>query len=554
MPLATLVALLCSSCSLEESKEQSNTDGSKTAVYQSASSQKKPSRPLKIATTEDPVSFDSRIVRDLYSATYMRLLYEGLTRADSQGVIQPAIAEKIAISDDLKTYTFTLRKSNWSDASPLTAHDFVETWQSMLSPAFPAPNAYQLYLIKGAKDAKEGRLDVADIGVKATSPDTLVVELEQPTPYFLEMTSCHFYFPVHSQLRQPAAASQSNQLKALVSNGPFSLAHHIQRNEFAVIKNPLYWDKEAVKIDGIAFQILDEHTALQLFKAGDLDWAGSPLSTLPQDAVASLKAQGWLNVAPGSGTHWFRFNTGRPPFDNEKLRRAFALAIDRQAIVEHVTQGNQQPAIGIVPPAFGIDNRHYFADHDSAAAKALFAQALADMHLTPSQLPRISLYYAATDRNHKIAQAVQQQWNKTFNIDIALESTEAQVLLDKLRQGTYQISLGSWYADIQDPINFLEIFKSKQNPTNQTSWEDPAYTQLLEQSSLAKDPSTRLQLMAEAEKKLIAAMPVAPLFHSAYNYLKNGQVAGVYFSPLGYLDFKVAYIIPKSTLQSSEKP
>ena len=171
----------------------------------------------------------------------------------------------------------------------------------------------------------------------------------------------------------------------------------------------------------------------------------------------------------------------------------------------------------------------------------LFQNALAEMG-RPATTLSITLHYPATDRNHKIAQAVQQQWNKAFDINISLASTEAQVLMDKMRQGTYQISLGSWYADIQDPINFLEIFKSKENPTNQTFWQNAAYAELLDQSSLANDPAQRLQLMAEAEKVLIAAMPIAPLFHSSYNYLKKPGVNGVYFSPLGYLDFKEADI------------
>lgn len=526
-PLA-LATLLCTSCSQENSP-----------ANPSSSSEKH----LRIATSEEPLSFDPRLVRDLPSATSMRMLYEGLTRTNAQGKIEPAAAESITISDDQKTYTFTLRESQWSDGTPVQAKDFEETWKTILTPDFPAPNAYQLYLIKGAKDAKEGRLSVQNIGVKATAPNTLVVELEQPTPYFLEMTSCHFYFPVHNHIRAKSQSSAS--IDKPISNGPFAFSHKLQRNEFSVVKNPLYWDKDAIKIDRITLQVLDENTALQLFKAGSIDWAGSPLSTLPQDAVSSLKANGSLNITPGGGTHWFRFNILTPPFTNKKMRRAFALALDRKAIVDHVTQGNQLPAIGIVPPSLGIKQQNYFTDHDVAQAKTLFQEALADMGITKEQLPKITLQYAANDRNNKIVQAVQQQWNKALGINVALESSEVQVLLDKLRKGGYQIALGSWYADIQDPINFLEIFKSKDNPTNQTHWQDVNYSAMIEKSSTESDPTQRLQQLSQAERILIEAMPVAPLFHSAYNYLKNSGIQGVYFSSLGYLDFKEAQLNEK---------
>lgn len=492
---------------------------------------------LKVAATDDPRSLDPRLVRDLSTVTVMRMLYEGLMRTDGSGAIVPGAAESVSVSDDKRTYTFKLRDASWSDGTPVTAQDFAETWRSILNPAFPAPNAYQLYLIKGAKDAKEGKSSLDNIGVKTTDSQTLIVELNQPAPYFLEMTSCHFFFPVHQSLRQ---SPPNTQIDTIIGNGPFTQNAWNRRNAFTAVKNPHYWDASHVNISGVELIILDENTALQLYKAGAIDWAGSPLSTLPQDAVSSLKQQNQLKIAPGAGTHIFRINTTRVPFDNEKMRRAFALAIDRQAIVDHVTQGNQLPAIGFVPPSFGFSDQNYYQDHDVAKAQQLFKGALAEMHQNKKNLPRIALRYAANDRNHKIAQAVQQQWSKAFDIPIALESTELQVYFDKVRTGDYHLAMASWYADIRDPINFLELFKSKENPTNQTFWESSAYTQLLENSSLEMDPAARTKLLQEAEKMLLTAMPVAPIFHSSYNYLKSDQVQGVYFSPLGFLDFKEA--------------
>lgn len=493
---------------------------------------------LTIATADDPLSLDPRLVRDLSTVSVMHMLYEGLMSMNTKGIPEAGIASDVQISEDQKIYTFTLRPSQWSDGTPLTAQDFIETWQTILSPEFPAANAYQLYVIKGAKQIKEGKATTDTLGAHATAPNTLVVELEQLTSYFLELTACHFYFPVHPTMRTPS----SNPLTTTIGNGPFEVHHWEQRNRFEVIKNPYYWNAETVHLAGIILKPLDEHTALQLFKSGSLDWAGSPLSAIPQDTIQSLKKQGILKIASGAGTHWFRFNTERNPFTNKKIRRAFSLALDRAAIVEHITQGNQQPAIGIIPPAFGITNQNYYPDHDTQAALALFDSGLEELNLTRDTLPIIKLLYAASDRNNKIAQAVQQQWKILFGIHISLESHEHKVALEKTRTGQYMISYGSWYADIQDPINFLELFKEKNTPANQTFWHSDKYTELLNQSLTENSQVNRLKIFNEAEKILIDNMPIAPLFYSSFNYLVNPRVHDVYLSPLGNLDFKKAYI------------
>lgn len=497
---------------------------------------------LKIAIQEDPNTLDPRLARSVPVTTVMRMFYEGLMRTNAQGTPELAIAEKVTLSEDQRTYTFTLKHTTWSDGTPLTAHDFAQTWKSSLAPDFPAPNAYQLFLIKGAREAKEGRIPLNDIGIAVTDPYTLVVELEQPAPYFLEMTACHFYFPVSPQMRKKESNQSSNDVSNFIGNGPFKPQSWKLRNELTAIKNPSYWDADVVQLDKISLQVLDENTSLQLYKSGGIDWVGSPLWTLPQDAVSTLKQQGVLKVAPGAGTHWFRFNTKRAPFDNEKIRRAFAIALNRQDIVDHITQGNQTPAIGIVPPSMGFPRQTYFADHDEANANKLLNEALSELNITKDKLPPLSFLYAASDRNHKVAQAVQQQWKKTLGVDVALESCESKVLFDKMGSGTFQLYLSSWYADYNDPTNFLDIFKSKENPTNQTYWEDPRYAALLSDSSKESNPEKRLQTLIDAEMLLITAMPVAPLFHGSYNYLKRDNVEGVYFSPLGYLDFKNAYM------------
>jgi oligopeptide transport system substrate-binding protein len=496
---------------------------------------------LKMSYADDPETLDPRQVRTLPTATLIHAFYEGLMRIDLAGQPTPAIAQSVTLSPDQKTYTFTLRRSLWSDGTPLTAYDFEETWKSFLHPAFAAPNAYQLYVIKGAKTAKEGRASLDQVGIKALDDLTLVVELEHPTPSFLGLTASYFYYPVSKQMRAGSFSKEQMEGPAFVSNGPFKLSRWARHNEIVAIKNPLYWDKESVQLDQISFVILEDHTALNMFINGDIDWTGSPLSTLPSDALATLKDKGILKVTLGSGTHLVRFNVKQPLLDQKKMRQALGLAINRQDIVQHVLQGNQTAATRFVPPSFG-HSLSFYQDNNIQQAQALFEEVLNENNLTREKLPTLTLCYGASERTHKIAQVLQQQWKKALGLTVALQSCEAKTLFDRLKSQDYAMALGSWYADIRDPQSFLDVFKYRNNGTNNTQWENSAYIQLLDEGAVETNPEKRIAILNQSEALLLEEMPIVPLFHAAYNYVHKPQIKGVYFSDLGYLDFKQAYI------------
>lgn len=514
------------------------------AGCQNNDSPKSENTTIKIAFDQEPRTLDPRRGTDLQTANALQMIYEGLMRIDYHGNVVPGIAEAVDISPDLKTYTFILRESNWSDGSPLTAYDFEETWKSMLDPAFPAPNAYQLYYIKGAKAYKEGKGHPEDVGIRTVDSRQLVVELENPTPYFLKLVSTFFYLPASQKMRQ----TKNTENSEIVSNGPFKLKEWKHNNELVMVKNPLYWDAKVVSVDQIILTVLDENTSYKMFEMGQLDRAGSPTATLPQDAISTLRHQQQLKIKPAAATHWFRFNTEAAPMNNAKLRKAFNMALDRKAIVEHVTQGNQMPATGIVPSSIIWKPISYYNDHDIPAAWQLFQEALEEMNRDKDSLPSITLAYAASDRDHKIAQAVQQQWNNTFGIHVKLLSQECKIFSENVLKGDYQIAAGSWYADFSDPINFLEVFKYKNNSSNRTKWENPEYIQLLDASSKEADNEKRIEYLMQAEAILMDHMPVAPLFFASFNYLENENIGGVSLSDLGILDFKYAFIEDESSV------
>lgn len=495
-------------------------------------------RVVRVAVSDDPTTLDPRQARDLNSLSVLRFLFEGLTRLTPEGQVLPALAERIDCSEDKKTYSFTLREARWSNGDPVTAQDFAASWKKVLDPSFPAPYAYQLFPIRGARAAKEGKVSLEEVGIEVVDAHCLRVALERPTPYFTQLTSLPVYFPVSARWEQEHPHWTKEIPELFVGNGAFQIKEWRRHQELHLVKNPSYWRADQVALDGIALVLQEENTALLLFEKGELDWIGSPLSIIPPDAVASLRQEGRLQIAPAAGTQFLRFNVRRPPFEDEKLRRALSYAIDRKAIVKHILQGDQTPATGLVPPSPNWPSLVATEGFTKDNAQQLFKEALGEREL--EAFPSVVLLYSASERNHKVAQALQQQWVEAFGIQVTLQSLEGKVLLDRVTRGDYQIALGSWVADIPDPMNFLGVFRSRDNGTNNTGWERPEYEALLEDSDSAETLEQRQVLLGQAESLLIREMPIAPIFYFAFNYVKSDRLQQATVSPTGVLDLSEA--------------
>lgn len=483
----------------------------------------------------EPQTLDPRKARDLKCQTIARMLFEGLARVGKDEKTQLALAQDVSISPDLKTYTFHLKDAVWSNGDPVTAEDFAYTWKKTLSPDFVSDTAFYLYPIKNAQKVKQGAVSLDALGVYALDEKTLVVELENPTPYFLELITLAPFFPVNHKIDQenPFWAQKAD---TYVGNGPFSLHSWKHHDCLHLKKNGEYWDKNAVQLTDLELTMVQEETELKLFEKKELDWAGSPLSVLPIDAIKALHKVQKKEIL---GTYLIRLNTERAPFNHPNIRKAFALAANRKLIVDHVTQGNQIPATGLVPLSLGLQQKAYFQDGDRETAKKLFEETLAESN---APLPEMTLMYNAGERNHLIAQALQQQWFEVFGIRIKLEGIEGKVYFDRLSKQDYSMASGSWIADFADPINFLEVFKYKKGGSNNTLWENAQYVALLDQSMQTADSLMRQKILADSEELLMREMPIIPIFHYTMLYVNQSYLQDVIVSSLGQMDFKWASI------------
>lgn len=496
---------------------------------------------VRINIAHEPQTLDPRKVRSLNDVNILKIFMEGLTRIDKNGSPTLAMAEKVHISDDLKTYTFTLRKTQWSNGDPVKAQDFEYAWKKSLLPSFNSPNANMLYVIKNAREIKKGNLPLSLLGVDAIDDHTLTITLDHPTPYFLDLVAHPIFFPVN-QLLDKTNPNWAEQQNSYITNGPFLMEDWKHHNAIVAVKNKQYWDNKTVRLNQLNMIMVSEDTGFKMFETKELDWDGSPFSMIPSEAIQALRGKHKLETAPVNATAFIRINVDRAPFDSQKMRRAFGLAINRQAIVEHITQGNQIPATGIVPIAMGIQETPYFEDGAIAMAEQLFEEALVEKQITKEDLPEITFLYAANGQASVLAQAIQYQWYEAFGIAVRLEPVEDKVCFDRIGKNNYTLALGSWFADVNDPVNFLEVFKSKTNGINNTNWENISYANLLDISNTCKNKEERSKLLMESEKLIINEMPLIPLYHYNLLYIKDAELKDVVLTSLGNIDFKWAYL------------
>lgn len=489
-----------------------------------------PQKSLRLSLRTQPLTLDPRKNSDGITSLFFLFISDGLTRLGGDGKPQLALAETIEISEDHLSYTFFLRESYWSNGQPIVSYDFKNSWMKVLDPAFGAYNPDYLFVIKNAKKAYEKQVDCSLVGIETLDEKTLKVTLEYEVPYFLELITNKTFFPV------------MRSSKGYEASGPFTIKKWLHQDKIVLKKNPYYWDKESVKLEKIELHIIeDEMTQLSLFETGKLDWVGAPLSLLPLDSLADLKQLPSFNSFTTASLYFYSFNTTRFPLNNVKLRKALTYSINRKELIEHVSQGKEEPAFSLLPSKLHGLHIQYFEDGDVLEAKKLFKEALEEMHLTEETFPSLVLSYPSIQARHVMAQAIQQQWQKSLGIKVTLESKEWQVFLSDLNKRNYEIGALGRGTHHLDPIGFLSLFKTKNQSTNRSGWEDQRYIDLLEQSCFISDRVKRDEILHEAEALFISEMPIAPIFFPTNYYLKNQHLHGVFLSDVGSIDFKRAY-------------
>jgi oligopeptide transport system substrate-binding protein len=492
----------------------------------------------------EPKTIDPHLATGVLDAYVINELIEGLTTLDEKGLPQPAMAERWDVSPDGKTYTFHLRQAKWTNGEPVTAADFVFGWRRSLAPETASEYAYQVFLVEGAEEYNSGKTkDPATVGVRAIAPDTLEVKLKNPTPYFLSLLAHIAYAPAPEKVVR-ANPRWASDPATYVGNGPFTLAEWRHNDRIVLKKNPAYYAADSVKLDGIDMtMIANESTAL-------LQWEGGKVDILetyvPLPDVPRLKKEGKLQVAPYLGTYYVAVQNAQKPFNDVRVRKAFALALNRRQITESILRQGQPPALALVPPGItlqdGKDYRKSGGDlfkEDIAEAKRLLAEA---GYPNGRGFPRVKYLFNDIQQHRTIGEALQQMWQQNLGVKVDLQVQEYKVYLQNLHAENYQLARAGWIGDFLDPVAFLDMYVTGAG-NNDFKYSSAEFDKLVADSRATTDTVARMELLRKAEKKAIGDdMAVIPLFFYIDPFLQKPNIKGVVRNPLGYVYLKGATI------------
>jgi ABC-type oligopeptide transport system substrate-binding subunit len=441
----------------------------------------------------------------------------------------PDIATDWEISDDGRTYTFHLRPSEWSDGTPLTAHDFVYAFRRLVDPKTASKYASNGHVIKGGAAITSGEAPPETLGVRAIDDLTLEVTVEDPVPYFMNLLTFYSFMPIPRHLM---ASLEERGIDAdlwvrpehVVCNGPYTMTEWRFRQHMIFQKNPRYWDAANVRTQRVRLAMVENATTeLAMYATGEFDWPGSN-SALPSEFIDHLSTFKDFHRHPYLAVYFYWINTTRPPLDNPLVRRALGLAIDRQAIVQHVTRGGQIPTASLAPDGLAGYRSLDVPLFDPEEARRLLVEA---GYASGSKLPPITLTYNTSEGHKQIAEAVQQMWKKELGITVVLENVEWNVFLDKASRNDFQICRMGWVGDYADPFNFLEILSSASG-NNHSAWRSPEYDKRLAEANRQLDPARRLEQLREAEAMALAAQPLIPLYVYNRSQLIKPYLRGIW--------------------------
>jgi dipeptide transport system substrate-binding protein len=495
---------------------------------------------LNMSLAGEPSSLDPAKAFDEDSLAVTNALFEGLMRLDEKHEPKPAVAESVQVSQDGLTYTFKLKKTEWSNGDPVTAHDFEYAWKRVLDPKTAAEPAFLLYFIKGAEAYNTGKGSADQVGVKALNDMTLQVTLERPTPSFLQLTAYPVYFPVNRKAvkKNPNLFADAS---GYVGNGAFKMAEWKHDDHIKLVRNEHYRNKQAVKLDGIHWSIVtDSKTVFQLYKTKKLDVVDKGM--IPTDILEQMIKSGEVKTIEGNGLAFFRFNVKKPPFTNVKIRKAFALAIDRKLIVEQIVGGGEQPAYAYVAPSapnrFREKGGDLIQDGQVKEAKKLLQEGMQEEGW--KTLPSVTLLYSnSSEKNKKIAEAVQEMYRKNLGVEITLQAKEKKVYFTDQRNKNFIMTISSFLADYNDPYNYLESFQTGHS-MNRTNWSNLKYDELLQKAARTADVNERDGYLHEAEKILFDEMPIFPLYYYNSAVIQQPGVSGIIRHPVGPNDYTFA--------------
>ncbi|MCM3476923.1 peptide ABC transporter substrate-binding protein [Caldibacillus thermoamylovorans] len=521
----------------------------------SGASDKSSEQVLHLINTDQIPTMDSSMATDTFAFQFLGESMEGLYRLGKDGKIEDGIATDHQVSDDGLTWTFKLREdAKWSNGDPVTAHDFVYAWQRAVDPK--TGSEYGPYMmggvIKNATAVNKGEVPVEELGVRAEDDYTLVVELENPTPYFESLTTFGTYLPMNQKFVEAQGDKYATSTDTLVFNGPFTLEKWTSTaNKWELVKNENYWDKDSVKLDKITFVVVkDPQAGVDLYEKGEVD-----RTTLTSDLVDMYASNDDYITIPQANVFWLKLNQERngekTPLANVNIRKAIMMAVDKEAGVNEILNNGSISANGLIPKGFvkvpntGKDFREQNGDlavYNKEEAKKYWEQGLKELGVDS-----ISLEFMGDDTetakvfNEYIANQLK---TNLPGLDITIKNVPFEQRLDADTAQDYDIQFAGWGPDYLDPYTFLNLWITD-GGNNKMSYSNPEYDKLLQdiQTTYANDQDKRYEAMLKAEKILFEDAAIAPIYQRSLALLSSPKVHNIIANQFGAdYEWKWTYI------------
>lgn len=481
-------------------------------------------RVLRFWNPGEPATLDPHKTAGVPELNIMLNLFESLTSYDPRTLEpQPGVAVRWEAQEQARRWIFHLRQNGrWSDGRPLTAQDFVWSWQRAVTPQTACPYVYLFYYIRNGEAVSRGEMPAEALGVRARDDYTLEVEMENPTSFFINLTSQTVFAALPRAAIERWGAAWTDPDKIVV-NGPFRLAQRKPYDQIMLAKNSHYWGSAEVKLEKVVILPMEDlFTGINLYRAGELDVMVSGSIPIPFLKVLRTKRD-YVSGAYFT-TYFYSFNVKRKPLDDARVRLALNIAVDKAAITDKLVGKGDIPATTLVPPGiFGypkVDGPAY----DPARARALLAEA---GFAGGKDFPRLTLYFNSHVGLRQIAEAIQRMWKDNLGIRVELQSEEFRTFVARCERRDFDIASKGWTGDYLDASTFLDMFATNAL-NNHSGWLNTEYTRLVTEANAEPDLTARQERLARAERILIEEMPFMPIYYYALSYLKKPYVQGWY--------------------------
>ena len=484
----------------------------------------------------EPKTIDPALNNTIAGSNIIYNIFEGLFRIGFDDKPEPGLAKSWDISEDGLTWTFHLRDGlKWHDGSALTADHFRYGFYRLINAEVASPYAFLGFCIKNAEKYYNGECTAEEVGIKVIDDVTLQVTLEYCNPLMMDHLSYHVFYPAKPEVVEANPRSWTTTPETILCNGPFYLAEWKHNAEVTLKKNPYYWDADNVKLEEVRLVMInDPNTALAAFRGGSLDF----FKNLPTMSKAALLASGEAQALGTLGVNFTVFNVDQKPFDDVRVRKAFALAIDREMICNKVTMAGEKPATGYIP--YNIPGPSNAKDFRSAAGKSYFSpnaqveearKLLAEAGYPDGKgFPAVTYKYNTNENNKLIAEALQAMWKQNLGVDVELYNEEWKVFLDTRRLRNFQLLRRGYLVDFCDPASLFELYVGDY-ADNYAGYKNAEYDRLVTAARSEMDNDTRMGYFLKAEEILMDDMALLPINFDSTSYMINPRIKGIYLSP-----------------------